>query len=102
MKVGYTYIMSNAGRTVFYTGVTNSIERRVVEHRSGSGSLFTSKYKCTDLVYYESFWQIAAAIQREKQIKNRPRKWKIDLIRNVNPEMKDLAADWKMNSVPDL
>jgi putative endonuclease len=94
-KGGCTYIVSNYGRTVFYTGVTNSIQRRSLEHYNGEGGFFTEKYKCKYLVYFEQFDSILDAIKREKQIKNRPRQWKIDLIESVNPTMKDLAEEWR-------
>lgn len=86
--------MSNKNLTTFYIGVTNDLERRVKEHKNGDGSEFTSKYKLTCLVYYEIISDIKTAIQREKQLKNWHRKWKIDLIKELNPEMLDLAKDW--------
>jgi len=94
-KEGFTYIMSNKGRNVFYTGVTNSIGRRSLEHFLGIGGTFSSKYKCKYLVYYERFDRILDAIKRDKEIKNRPRQWKIDLIHSVNSNMKDLAEEWR-------
>jgi putative endonuclease len=94
-KGGYPYIVSNYNRNVFYTGVTSDIERRSFEHYKGEGGAFTEKYKCKYLVYYEHFESILDAIKREKQIKNRPRQWKIELIKSVNPLMKDLAAEWR-------
>lgn len=66
-KGGYVYIMSNYNRTTLYIGVTSNIERRVLEHKAGSGSGFTSKYKLTDLLYTESVPGIEEAIAREKQ-----------------------------------
>jgi putative endonuclease len=88
------YILSNFARTVFYIGVTNNLERRVWEHRFDSGSKFTTKYKCHFLVYYEEYAEINNAISREKQLKNWQRKWKIEMIRKVNPDLLDLAKDW--------
>lgn len=88
------YCMSNCARTVFYTGVTNNLERRVWEHRYDNGSVFTSKYKCHFLVYFEDYNSIENAIAREKQLKNWQRKWKIELIRKENSELIDLAKDW--------
>ena len=88
------YIMSNFARTVFYTGVTNNLERRVREHRNNEGGVFTSKYKCHFLVYYKDYADINNAIAREKQLKNWQRKWKIELIRKENPDLKDLAGGW--------
>jgi putative endonuclease len=90
----FVYIMSNKNLTTFYTGVTNELERRVQEHKNGDGSEFTSKYKLTYLFYYEIIGDIKTAIQREKQLKNWHREWKIDLINKLNPKMLDLAIDW--------
>ena len=82
--------MTNAHNTVLYTGVTNNLQRRVLEHRSGTGSAFTRKYNITKLVYHECGDDVNAAIFREKQIKAGSRKKKIDLINGINPEWKDL------------
>jgi putative endonuclease len=94
MRKGFVYIMSNKNRTTFYIGVTNAIKRRVLEHKSGKGSAFTAKYCLFDLVHYEIIEGLAECIQREKQLKNWHRDWKINLIKENNPEMVDLAADW--------
>jgi putative endonuclease len=83
------YIMTNAHHTVLYTGVTNDLQRRVLEHREGKGG-FTKKYNVTKLVYFESGEDINAAITREKQIKAGSRQKKIDLINSMNAEWKDL------------
>ncbi|SFB01527.1 GIY-YIG nuclease family protein [Algoriphagus aquimarinus] len=85
------YIMTNARKTVLYTGVTNNLSRRVYEHKSGLNSTsFTFKYNLKKLVYFESFHTIDEAILREKQIKGGSRKKKVDLINSINPEWKDL------------
>lgn len=60
----YVYIMSNEIHSIFYIGVTNNIKRRVLEHKEGSGSAFTSKYNLKCLVYYEKFDDINNAIIR--------------------------------------
>jgi putative endonuclease len=86
--------MTNAHNTVLYTGVTNNLQRRVIEHRSGEGSSFTKKYNVTKLVYVESGDDVNSAITREKQIKAGSRKKKIDLIESVNPEWKDLFEEY--------
>ena len=41
--------MTNIRNTVLYTGVTNDLRRRILEHKFGKGSAFTSKYKITKL-----------------------------------------------------
>jgi len=88
------YIMTNAHNTVLHTGVTNELQRRVFEHRSGKGSGFTKKYNITKLVYLESGDDINVAIAREEQIKAGSRKKKIDLIESINPEWKDLFEEY--------
>jgi putative endonuclease len=84
------YIMTNSNHTVLYTGVTNNLYRRILEHRSGKGSAFTSKYRVTKLIYFECGNDIRTAIFREKQIKGASRKKKIELINGMNPEWEDL------------
>ena len=89
-KQYWVYIMTNFHHTVLYTGVTNNLLRRVMEHQSGHGSSFTSQYQLKHLVYYESYPSIEAAIAREKQLKAGSRQKKIDLINSMNPEWVDL------------
>jgi len=91
MKVGYVYIMRNKWRTTFYVGVTSDLAKRVTQYKSGKGSEFTGKHNLTDLLYYERIGDIEQAIKREKQLKRWHRDWKINLIKSVNPEMKDLS-----------
>jgi len=90
MKTYYVYILSNYLRTTLYIGVTNDLLRRVSEHRDGIGSSFTYHYKLHSLIYYEEYQSIELAIAREKQLKRWKREWKLNLIRSVNPELKDL------------
>jgi putative endonuclease len=90
MKQGYVYILSNFSRTTFYIGVTSNLEYRIAEHRNGTASAFTSKYKLFYLVYFEEYQSIQLAIAREKHLKRWHREWKINLIKSTNPEMKDL------------
>ena len=90
----YVYIMSNKWRTTLYVGVTSDLERRVLEHKRGEGSNFTAKYSLKDLIYFEEGNSIEDAIAREKQLKNWEREWKMELIRNMNPELNDLAEHW--------
>ncbi len=90
---GYIYFMTNAADSVLYVGVTNSLKRRICEHASGQGSVFTQKYNCKKLVYFETFPDIEQAIVREKQIKHFKRAWKNELIKAVNPDWRDLSSD---------
>jgi putative endonuclease len=89
----YVYIMASVSGTL-YTGVTNNLERRVQEHKSGRGSQFTAKYRIIKLVHYETLGDIRQAIEREKQIKKWRREKKVRLIEEENPGWRDLAIDW--------
>ena len=83
-------MMQSANGRALYTGVTNDLDRRVCEHKEGKGSLFTAKYKCHKLVYFEDFGLIDHAILREKEIKNMTRAAKEKLIDTINPQRIDL------------
>jgi putative endonuclease len=89
-KQYFVYIMTTLNNTALYTGVTDNLRRRVLEHRSGKGSVFTKKYKLYKLVYYEQGNNISAAIAREKQIKGGSRNKKIQLINSINSNWDDL------------
>jgi len=89
-KKGYIYILTNKGRSVFYTGVTVDLKDRIRRHRQGDGSQFTAKYNCRYLIYIEEHATILKAIEREKQLKNWNRSWKLELIRKINPQLRDL------------
>jgi len=82
--------MTNKYRTTFYIGVTSDLVARVWQHINGEGSQFVKKYRLYDLVFFEHFERITDAIAREKQLKNWHHDWKVNLIRSMNPEMRDL------------
>jgi len=90
----FTYIMSSNNNSTLYIGVTNDLERRVAEHKSGSGSVFTKKYHCHKLVYFESFSDIEQAIAREKQLKGWKRERKDALIDSMNKDRVDLSLSF--------
>ncbi len=94
----FVYIMTNQDHTVLYTGVTNNLQRRVIEHRSGKGGGFSKKYKLYSLVYYETGNDISIAISREKQIKAGSRQKKIELINSINPNWEDLYEEYFIKS----
>jgi putative endonuclease len=84
------YILSNKSMTL-YTGVTNDLDRRIIEHKAGECA-FTTRYHFDRVVYYEMFDLIIDAIAREKQIKGWTRAKKIALIKTMNPTWKDLSS----------
>jgi len=87
------YILTNKNNTVLYTGITNNLYRRVMEHKEGKGSSFTKKYNLTKLVYFECGDNVETAILREKQIKAGSRKEKLNLVNSMNPDWKDFINE---------
>ena len=86
------YMLASRRNGTLYIGVTNNLERRVLEHKSGLVPGFTRKYAVKTLVWYEECREARDAIRREKQLKSWHRAWKIALIEETNPEWRDLAA----------
>jgi putative endonuclease len=86
------YIIANV-TGMLYVGVTNNITRRVLEHKSKRLKGFTSRYNLTQLVYCETTPYVYNALTREKQLKGWTRKKKVELIKSMNPEWKDLSQE---------
>jgi putative endonuclease len=78
---------------VLYIGMTNNLERRLVEHKKDMIEGFSKQYRCHRLVYDESFDDVKNAIDREKQLKRWNRTKKMWLIQIENPTWEDLAAE---------
>lgn len=97
MKNMFVYVSTNERRTTLYIGVTNNLERRLLQHRDGAVA-FTKRYHLTVLIYFEMYPEPAAAIAREKQLKGWTRAKKEALIATADPAWKDLAADWFRDS----
>ncbi|MFQ5784557.1 MAG: GIY-YIG nuclease family protein [Alphaproteobacteria bacterium] len=89
----FVYIMPSRRNGTLYIGITNDLIRRVYEHKQGLVEGFTKKYDVKRLVYFETTEDVAAAIQREKNMKHWKRAWKICLIERDNPEWNDLYDD---------
>lgn len=79
---------------VIYIGMTNSLHRRISEHKNDQIEGFTKQYRCHRPVYYESFDDVNKAIDREKQLKRWNRTKKVRLIERRNPTWEDIAAEW--------
>ena len=92
-RLFHVYILCSASG-VLYTGVTNHLERRVLQHKAKETAGFTQRYEVTRLVYFQPFGDIRDAIQREKEIKGWRREKKLALIREVNREFRDLSKDF--------
>ncbi|HTY08697.1 MAG TPA: GIY-YIG nuclease family protein [Candidatus Edwardsbacteria bacterium] len=91
MKDCYVYIAANKGK-MLYTGVTNDLRRRSLEHKQRLLPGFTRQYAIDTIAYFEHFTDIRHAIGREKQIKGYRRGKKIALIESINKEWRDLAT----------
>lgn len=89
----YAYIMASLSGTL-YTGFSNNIYARVLQHKDGETPGFTRRYGCNRLVHYETFDTAAGAIAREDQLKGWSRAKKIALVESENPKWQDLAEDW--------
>jgi len=91
----WVYFLTNKGRSVLYVGMTNNLQRRLFEHRTGRArNAFTWEYQCWTLVYFETFQYVKQALAREKQFKNWKREWKDVLVVKENPEWSDLSKGW--------
>jgi putative endonuclease len=89
----FVYILGSRTKRL-YIGVTNDLLRRVAQHERHEIEGFTSRYNIDQLVNYEETNDVYAAISREKQLKGWMRIRKIQLVQDMNPEWRDLAADW--------
>ena len=92
----YVYILTNVYNNVLYTGITNDIERRCIEHKKKYVKGFTQKYNVDKLVYFETYNEVEEAIKREKQIKGYSRIKKIALIEGFNKDWQDLFLNGKI------
>jgi putative endonuclease len=86
----YVYIVTNKSNHVLYIGITDSLEKRIFEHREGLIEGFTQQYNCTKLVFYEGYSDRTAGLRREKQLKGWRREKKLSLIQAQNPHWNDL------------
>ncbi len=92
MKSGFVYIVTNKPGGVIYIGVTDDLAKRVEQHRSGLGSVFTRKYNCHRLVWFEKYENLHDARLAEFRMKKWKREWKVRRIEEVNPAWDDLSV----------
>ena len=96
----YVYLLTNALKTVLYTGVTNNLEQRIMQHYESRGQTtsFTGRYNAYYLIYYEVHHYINSAIDREKEIKGWSRGKKLELAASLNPSLdflnEELFGSW--------
>ena len=93
MRNYYVYVLASKRNGVLYVGVTSDLAQRIYAHKNNFVEGFTKKYGVHMLVYFEECGGREGAIQREKQIKEWKRQWKLELIEKGNPEWKDLYEE---------
>jgi putative endonuclease len=87
---GFVYIMASQRNGTIYIGATSDLPNRVWEHRNGVVESFTKKHGCKLLVWYQAYESLDAARQRELQMKEWKRDWKLREIEGLNPDWEDL------------
>jgi putative endonuclease len=87
----YIYMLASKPYGTLYIGTTSDLVRRMWEHKNKVVRGFTKRYGVHQLVWFEVYESRDAALQREKQIKEWKRDWKINLIERENRHWNDLS-----------
>ena len=87
------YILASAKNGTLYTDVTTDLVKRIWEHKNNLVDGFTKRYSVHDLVWFELHDTMDSAINREKNIKEWKRAWKLKMIEKDNPAWRDLYID---------
>jgi len=90
-RMFYVYMLASKPYGTLYIGTTSDLVRRVWEHKYNVVLGFTKRYGVDQLVWFEAHQSRDAALQREKQIKEWRRDWKINLIERENRHWRDLS-----------
>ena len=90
-RMFYVYILASKPYGTLYIGTTSDLAWRVWEHKNNVVPGFTKRYGVHHLVWFETHQSRDAALQREKQIKDWKRDWKINLIERENRHWRDLS-----------
>ena len=64
----------------FYTGASNNIEKRFLEHKSGKGGRYTRSHTPIKIIYSEKFENKSLALKREAEIKSWSKAKKLSLL----------------------
>ena len=91
----FTYIASNCRHTVLYVGMAVNLVKRMHEHKTGKfENSFSKKYNICELMYFERLNNKHEAAHREKELKGWTRTKKINIIKTINPDFKDISTQW--------
>ena len=86
----FVYILASGRNGTLYVGVTSDLVGRVWQHKEKVFRGFTAKYGVDKLIWFEQYGDISEAIWREKKLKKWKHAWKLELLRNTNPDWHDL------------
>jgi putative endonuclease len=86
----WVYMLASRRYGTLYVGLTNSLSRRIWQHREGETPGFTKTYGVHHLVWFKGFGEVTDAIDFEKRLKCWRREWKIQLIEAENLLWSDL------------
>ena len=89
-KIPCVYILASWKNGTLYIGVTSGLARRAWQHKNGFLKGFTKRYAVQRLVWFETHPTMQGAIEREKQMKEWQRSWKIRRIEEMNRDWIDL------------
>jgi putative endonuclease len=84
------YLLASKPYGTLYIGVTSDLRKRIWQHKNNLVDGFSHKYEVHRLVWFESHESMYTAIEREKNLKNWKREWKINLIEKQNRDWSDL------------
>ena len=87
------YILASKKNGTLYTGVTSDLIKRMWEHKNDLVEGFSKRYGVHNLVWYELHADMTSAIEKEKNIKEWKREWKVNLIEKNNPDWRNLYDD---------
>lgn len=91
---GYMYILLCSNGS-YYTGSTNNLELRLIQHQNGEGANHTKKHLPVTLIYYEEYQRVEQAFYREKQVQGWSRKKKEALINGDHTLLPELAIAYR-------
>lgn len=103
MKLGHNYFVYvvECSDSSYYTGITNDLERRILEHNNGTDvRSYTFTRRPVILKYYVQFTDVQQAIAFEKQLKGWSRRKKEALFREDWDELKLLSKSRGSNVSP--
>lgn len=97
----YIYILKCSDDTL-YTGWTNDLEKRILNHNTKKGAKYTKNRLPAFLVYFEEFDDKCDAMSREFAIKQLSRKEKEELVSHLRGVRKKKLIDKINDDIKNL